>query len=539
MALTHFFATATNKETGKPLDGVIVELLSGSTVQTIYSDRNLTPKTQMVTGLGYDPVTGVNLYPDQGPGEANCYVEEGNYDIRYTYNGSVIDIQPDFPVFGAVADDFAGEAFTYTEALTRSFDASVDSFVTTGRVTAGDGGSARYLRWVTGMAALTSGQEGYSWFEDATGSQWVLAPGQDFYIAQFGGIGGSGLDAGTIINKALDAPMVKVLRTGNLEHYFSGDIVKPSGKWLISNLGEGWLKAIPVTSEGAANRIGIYCEDDNNGGFYGLRVDVQRSGIGLTGKRCNGIVVRGSPVNVQVLHCDVYNATGYAHYTSVEAGGTGSVVRDKCRAFNSQVSFECGSNQTGSTVETRIDCEAHSGTASVFDGGAVIDNEAHYHEYGLIAKVLNIRCKARGVSGAPCFPVTVLSNIGEVGYLDCDIETTSAVPALSAIGQDGFTIANVWIKGGRFVSPAGIGASFTNATGSVDRAYVQGASGCLVSTGATVDFYAPNIQADTSSGGTVAATALDVQGTGVARWHGAGSLAMFSPRCAVQVPCWR
>lgn len=422
------------------------------------------------------------------------------------------------------------ETFTYTEALTLSFEPTVGSFVTSGRVTAGDGGGALYLRWVSGMPALASGQQGFSWFEDATGSQWVLAPGQDFYIAQFGGIGGSGLDAGTIINKALDAPMVKILRTGNLEHYFSGDIFKPSGKWLISELGEGWLRAIPVVSEGEANRTGIYCEDDNNGGFYGLRVDVQRSGIGLSlNKRCNGIVVRGSPVNVQVIHCDVYNATGYGHYTSVESEGTGSVIRDKCRSFNCEVSFECGADSTGSATETRIDCEAYSGSSSVFDGGSLIANETHYHEYGLIEKVINVRCKARGPSGAPCNPITVGANIGEVGYLDCDIETTSAVPALAAIGQDGFAIGNVWIRGGRFVSPGGIGASFTNAIGSVDRAYLQGVTGCIVTTGATVDFYAPNIQSDISSGGTAAAIALSVQGTGVARWHGGGSLVANGP----------
>lgn len=103
MALTHFFVTATNKETGRPLDGVIVELLVAGVPQTLYSDRSLTPKPQMLTGLGFDPITGVNLYPDQGFGEANCYVEEGNYDIRYTYNGEVIDNQPDFPVFGSLS----------------------------------------------------------------------------------------------------------------------------------------------------------------------------------------------------------------------------------------------------------------------------------------------------------------------------------------------------------------------------------------------------------------------------------------------------
>lgn len=103
MALTHFFVTATNKETGRPLDGVIVELLVAGVPQTLYSDRSFTPKPQMLTGLGFDPITGVNLYPDQGFGEANCYVEEGNYDIRYTYNGEVIDNQPDFPVFGSLS----------------------------------------------------------------------------------------------------------------------------------------------------------------------------------------------------------------------------------------------------------------------------------------------------------------------------------------------------------------------------------------------------------------------------------------------------
>jgi len=114
MALTHFFATATNKETGRPLDGVIVELLVAGVPQPLYSDRSLTPKPQMVTGVGFDPITGVNLYPEQGFGEANCYVEEGNYDIRYTYNGLVIDNQPDFPVFGSFIVYNAG----YTDAVT-------------------------------------------------------------------------------------------------------------------------------------------------------------------------------------------------------------------------------------------------------------------------------------------------------------------------------------------------------------------------------------------------------------------------------------
>jgi hypothetical protein len=111
MPLVHFFATATNKETGRPLDGVIIKLLKAGVEQQLYRDRALTPQAQLITGLGFDPLTGGSLYPNQGIGEANCYVEAGNYDINYFFNGQLIDVQPDFPVFGSDYTESTGASF--------------------------------------------------------------------------------------------------------------------------------------------------------------------------------------------------------------------------------------------------------------------------------------------------------------------------------------------------------------------------------------------------------------------------------------------
>lgn len=431
----------------------------------------------------------------------------------------------------------AGQVAPFTLAKTMSYKAGINRMRTTGRLVDGDGGGAMYDRWAGG--ALPSAGRDVWWFT-ATGdnSAWVLSPDQLFFASQFGATGGDAIDAGPILNAALNAPMVQTLNLGALTHFFSGQIIKPSGKALIGvSRSASWLKAIPAF----VARQCVYTIDDVNGRFADFSLDVQRSGLGGTNaQRSSGVTIRAQNADgfgTIVDRVDVYNATGYAHYDSADYGGSlatprklRGIVRRQCRAFNSQVGFE----STGDTSIKTIDCDVEASTVT-WDGGTLVPTEAMYHEYGPIAHVHRIRCRGYGQAGAGALPAVVDPfSLRRVTYDECDIEVTSGVPALVVNGQviNGveYRVQNLQIINCRFVSANGGGTSLNGTTATIrGGTFIGGASasngqgngaGIDTSTNSIVDIYAAEVVGNADPAGGGAAYGVNAQGNAVVRLHG-------------------
>lgn len=425
-------------------------------------------------------------------------------------------------------------AVATTAAITSGvFDASITRIQTRGFAAANDGGAAVYER----TTASLSGGSGVWWFTAADASKWQIVKLDEHRAAQFGALGGAGINATPILNAALASDQVQVVNLGPLTHYINGattgsyTILKPSGKGLRGiNREVSWVKLNAVTLGTQANAIQtIYCEDDEHGFFEDFSLDCQRSGAGGTNNdRVSGVTIRAKSADgrgTRVRRVNVYNATGYGHYESADATRKlRDIVREDCQSWNCQVGHE----SSGDVEVLSIDPYTHSDSGNVWDGGASISCEAMFHEYGNVLKVHRVRAKGYGHCGAGIYPSPIAgsANLRSVIYDDPDIEVLSAVPGLQTDGSGSYSIESLKVNGGRIVSK-GTGANFTYAAAQVYGTKIvggQGGSGAGVisTTGATVDLYAPDVTG-TGSGG-VAAIGVSQQGTGVMRWHGGGKL---------------
>ncbi|MEG8052027.1 hypothetical protein QP178_19990 [Sphingomonas aurantiaca] len=236
---------------------------------------------------------------------------------------------------------------TFTEAVAATIDPDVHVIRTSGRLTENDGGAATYQRTTS---ALDGSQQNYSWFQAADGSVWQLSDGQPYYAAQFGALGGDQIDSRPIIQAALDAPMVGVLNLGPLVHWFSGNIQKPSGKGLVgAGRGISGFRSFQITVQQTSPRYGIYCDGDKNGWFADFFINIDRAGLNFGAtpvaqllNRCSGLVIRGDSQSVRVDRIDVYNATGYAHYTAAGDGGTpGQRQKTSCAGIARRITAKC------------------------------------------------------------------------------------------------------------------------------------------------------------------------------------------------------
>lgn len=425
---------------------------------------------------------------------------------------------------------------TFTEALAATIDADVEVVRTSGRLSENDGGSATYQRTTD---TLPSSQQNYSWFQAADGSVWQLASGQPYYAAQFGALGGDQIDSRPIIQAALDAPMVGVLNLGPLVHWFSGNIHKPSGKGLVgAGRGISGFRSFQITVQQAGPRYGIYCDDDKNGWFADFFINIDRAGLNFGAtplaqllNRCSGLVIRGSSRSVRVDRVDVYNATGYAHYTAAgNAGNSGptpkDIMRRDCQAYNSQVCFEATSL---GTEEETINCSAWGAPQ---DGGTTIPMETAYHAYGGIARVIRRRCSFYGNATGDLTVITDGVDNGEIGFEDCDFETTGTQAGLNVANPDpngtanpaniGKITRNYWVRGGR-ISGGTFGLLANYAIVSLDRCLVISRStGIQINMNASIDLYYPSIRVAGNT--TVAVFGVNVESNGAARWHGDGDL---------------
>ncbi|WP_267378090.1 MULTISPECIES: hypothetical protein [unclassified Sphingomonas] len=423
---------------------------------------------------------------------------------------------------------------TFTQATATSIDDATDVIRTSGREAANDGGAATYQRTA---ATLDPSQEGYSWFHSADGAMWQLALDQPFYAAQFGALGGAEIDARSILNTALAAPMVQTLNLGSLSHYVSippsdveAVIIVPSGKWLVGvtrSVSSIYIIPVPFGTRTTPVQT-VYHLDDINGGSCNYSVYCQRSGLGgsLT-DRVAGVTIRAKnqdAFGTIIERVDVYDATGYAHYDSADYGGDNGqrkmrgIERRRCRAFNSQVCFE----STGDVEVLRVDCYSNTETTT-WDGGALVPCEAIYHEYGPIFKVRTLRCVGYGQAGAGALPAAVDPfNLRTVIYEDCAIEVTNAVPALSVQGQviSGATygVLDLQIVNSRFVSANSAGASLNYTTAQIRGGKFVGGANALngqgdgagidVSTGTILDIYDADVTGNSNPTGQAAANGL-------------------------------
>lgn len=416
-----------------------------------------------------------------------------------------------------------------------SFDVSIDRISTRGFAAVNDGGAAVYQRTTETLAA---GGEDIWWFTADDASKWKIVAAPEHFAAQFGALGGSGIDVRPILNTALASGQVSVINLGPLTHYMTGatsgtySVKIPSGKGLRGvSKSLSWLKLVPVTLGAQATAIQtIYFEDDTGGFAEDFSLDCQRSGVGGgMNDRVSGVTIRAKSANgkgTRVRRVDVYNATGYGHYESADSGRTlRQIQREDCRSFNCGVGFET----TGNSEVKSIDCYVDA-SATPWDGGSLIACEAMYHEYGAISRVERIRCRGYGQAGAGFFPVTVGANIGTIIYGECYCVVTNAVPALNALGQSGYVINDLRVFGGEFTSANADGAIFTKTTAQLHDTKLYGGydadtgggngAGANVSTDAVVDFYQCDIKGRSDNPGAGAAYGIFQQGTGVARLHG-------------------
>ena len=414
-----------------------------------------------------------------------------------------------------------------------TFAAAITRIATRGFSAANDGGAAVYERTT---ASLSAGS-GVWWFTAADGSKWQIVKLDEHRAAQFGALGGAGINATPILNAALASDQVQVVNLGPLTHYINGattgsyTILKPSGKGLRGiNREVSWVKLNAVTLGTQANAIQtICCEDDEHGFFEDFSLDCQRSGAGGTNNdRVSGVTIRAKSADgrgTRVRRVNVYNATGYGHYESADA--TRKLIdirRDDCQAYNCQVPHET----SGDVDVISVDPYCHTDSANVWDGGSYINCEAMFHQYGP-AKVRLVRPRGYGHAGAGIYPSGVAgsSNVKSVRVVRPDIEVLSAVPGLQTDGTSSYKIEELEVIGGRIIS-AGTGVSCTHVTAGALRGTKitggQGGSGAgvIVSTGANIDLYAPDVTG-TGSGG-VAAIGVSQQDTGTVRWHGGGKL---------------
>jgi hypothetical protein len=425
---------------------------------------------------------------------------------------------------------------TFTEAVAATIDPDVHVIRTSGRLTENDGGAATYQRTTS---ALDGSQQNYSWFQAADGSVWQLSDGQPYYAAQFGALGGDQIDSRPIIQAALDAPMVGVLNLGPLVHWFSGNIQKPSGKGLVgAGRGISGFRSFQITVQQTSPRYGIYCDGDKNGWFADFFINIDRAGLNFGAtpvaqllNRCSGLVIRGDSQSVRVDRIDVYNATGYAHYTAAGDGGNSGptpkdIMRRDCQAYNSQVCFEATSL---GTEEETIDCAAWGAPQ---DGGTTIPMETAYHAYGGIARVIRRRCSFYGNATGDLTVITDGVDNGEVGFEDCDFETTGTQAGLNVANPDpngtanpanvGKITINYWVRGGR-IAGGTFGLLANHANINVEKAiFTSRSTGLQINSNAKLDLYSPTVRVAGAT--TVAVFGVNVEGNGTASWHGAGEL---------------
>jgi hypothetical protein len=429
------------------------------------------------------------------------------------------------------------EVGTFQQAQLLSYQPEVVRIRTNGFLLDGDGGAAFYDRWIDALNPLPVDGRGIWWFEAFDTSCWQIAAAAEHNAEQFGALGGVEIDAAPILNAAFAASMVRQIQIGALTHYFTPEIVVPSGKGLrgISRT-LSWMKVIPLADEETQTtpRFAIVHRDDSDGFSEDYSIDCQRSGLGRgDDNRTHGLCIiataDGACEGTRIRRVDVHNAWGYAHYTVVTVGGSASlqnVAHEDCRCFNFQVGFETTGYVSASWSR---DTTAYGDPV---DGGLKVPVEALYHEYGAIQSFTRFNAVGRGTGGAGILIYTTDNvDIGQITYRAPDIFIdTLGGTAMVVEGRTGNRVNRFVIDGGSVIG-ADMGAVFRFGQMVVRNTNIVGldGNGLEIGTGATVDLHAPMIEANRDANGPVAAVAVPINTIEQIRWYGDGRVAANGP----------
>ncbi len=431
----------------------------------------------------------------------------------------------------------ASQVGTFLQAQLLSYAPEINRIHTIGFLAEADGGAAFYDRWLDTMEPLPIEGQGIWWFEAADESRWQMAAADQHTAPQFGAMGGPGIDVAPIFNAALAAPMVRGLQIGALTHYFTPEIVVPSGKSLRGvSRALSWMKVIPLTSGEAQQkaRFAIVHRDDMGGVSEDYSLDCQRSGLGRgDDNRTHGLCViatkDGRCEGTRVRRVDVHNSWGYAQYTVATIGGTArvrDVVHEDCRAYNFQVGFETTGHVTASSSR---DTTAHG---DPIDGGPKIPMEALYHEYGAIQSFTRFNAYGRGTGGAGILIFTTDGvDIEDITYREPDVLIdTLGGTALVVEGRGGNRVNRFLIAGGS-VTGSDMGGVFRNGRMLVRNAAIVGldGNGLELGAGVDIDFHDPTIEGNRAGAGDTAAVGIVDNGVGPRRWYGSGRVSADGP----------
>ena len=443
--------------------------------------------------------------------------------------------------------------FPATADIVTATGISGNRIATLGFAARADGGGAVYDRWQVPMAALRAQGQGIWWFQDADGARWFIAEAPEHMAAQFGALGGAGIDARPILNEAFQAPTVRQINLGARTHFISIPGLRPaSGKNLVGiNREVSWLRVIPVTGLTTGQNFAVGRVNDVGGLCRDYSIDCQRSHFGIgTHGHPHGHVIYGTRQSggtgicreVNVVRVDVHNCYGYAHYTTTGTEGDGLLVedtsREDCRAFNFNVGFEEVGN-----VNRHFNVRPVA-IAAPQDGGSLLTTECLYHQYGAIKDVVNTDPYGRGTAGAGVSIFTTEnSDIDKVHYINPDVDVTAGfglfVEARNAAGTNNpangtiRAIRDIRIVGGR-IRATGTGALVGGATVRLESApEIVGLNGpgleCSQNN-PVIEIYSAEIESNRPTGGGTAALGIAFNGTGqTVRWHGSGRLRAVGP----------
>ncbi len=444
---------------------------------------------------------------------------------------------------GSINMSDALEVGTFQQAQMLSFQPEILRIHTNGFLLDGDGGSAFYDRWIDTMDPLPVDGRGVWWFEAFDTSCWQIAAAAEHNAQQFGALGGPEIDAAPILNAAFSAAMVRQIQIGALIHYFTPEIVVPSGKGLrgISRI-LSWMKVIPLPEEDtqATPRFAIVHRDDFGGLSEDYSIDCQRSGLGRgDDNRTHGLCLIATTDGVcdgtRVRRVDVHNVWGYAHYTVAAIGGSSrvrNVAHEDCRCFNFQVGFETTGHVTSAWSRDT------TSYGDPIDGGLKVPVEALYHEYGAIQSFTRFNAFGRGTGGAGILIYTTDgADIEQITYRTPDILIdTLGGTAMVVEGRIGNRINRFVMDGGSVVS-SHMGAVFRVGQMVVRNASIVGlnGNGLEIGTGAAVDLHSPTIEANRDANGSIAAVAVPINTTEPIRWYGGGRVAANGPPASFSI----
>ncbi len=320
-------------------------------------------------------------------------------------------------------------------------------------------------------------------------------------------------DQAPAINTALASSTVSTVTLPAGVIWIERAVVVPANKTLVMQQGT-ILRALPTFTTVGGNNSGIVLAGDR-ATVSGGAVDM--NGVGSSpSNRINGVTVNNACRDCRRLDIEVSNCTGYAVWDAGANALTAppSSYNENVRTFNSQVHFE----PQASDGTVYFNCHARDGTGS-------IPCFSYFHPLAGSRNIKYIACTAYGAASAGVDLNSNIDKLREIHLIDCDVETTGQVTALSH--PAGFLgIESLRVIGGRYKSGA-IGVSLVDTTATMVGVKMEGANG-LESTNSNIDCTGCEAVGSRDPGGGASAFGAVAFGTGQVRFN-AGALTATGP----------